>query len=92
MSNIPKTQSAVTVAENKTVKVTNVPTPKITKPDQVLIKVYAAAQNPTDGDSVQVGMVKEGRIIGNDLAGKVVEIGDAVKNVKVGDRVEPEST
>jgi len=55
---------------------------------QVLVKVEAAAQNPTDWKTVE-GVRKEGAIVGCDFAGTVEKLGTGVQsNVrKVGDRV-----
>ena len=39
---------AVVVAEGGTVEVKDVPKPVLSEPEKVLIKVEAAAQNPTD--------------------------------------------
>jgi NADPH:quinone reductase-like Zn-dependent oxidoreductase len=87
MSDIPKTQRAVTAQADKSVKVTTVPTPEITGQDQVIVKVYSVAQNPTDWKSLEGGRVRPDRIVGNDLAGVIVAAGSDVTNVKVGDRV-----
>jgi NADPH:quinone reductase-like Zn-dependent oxidoreductase len=87
MSNIPSSISAATVQPDKSVKVTKFPAPKINQPDDVIVKVYSCAQNPTDWKSVAQGRTVPGKIVGNDIAGVVVEIGAEVTNVKVGDRV-----
>jgi NADPH:quinone reductase-like Zn-dependent oxidoreductase len=87
MSNIPSSISAATVQPDKSVKVTKFPAPKINQPDDVIVKVYSCAQNPTDWKSVAQGRTAPGKIVGNDIAGVVVEIGSEVTNVKVGDRV-----
>jgi len=87
MSTIPDTIRAIVVQPDKSVKVTEVPGPKITQPDQAIIKVYSCAQNPTDAKGIAMGRTKPGRITGTDLAGVVAAIGDNVTNIKVGDRV-----
>jgi NADPH:quinone reductase-like Zn-dependent oxidoreductase len=90
MSNIPETQSALTATEDKSLKVTTILTPKIENQDEVFIKVYSIAQNPTDWKSLELGRIKAGRIVGNDLAGVVVAAGSHVTHVSTGDRVTPE--
>jgi NADPH:quinone reductase-like Zn-dependent oxidoreductase len=87
MSSIPSNISVATVQPDKSVKVTSFPAPKITQPDDVIVEVYSCAQNPTDWKSVAQGRTEPGKIVGNDIAGIVVEIGAEVTNVKVGDRV-----
>lgn len=72
----------------KVVKIDDVDTPKI-KPNEVMIKVEAAAYNYNDlwaiwGDPVKVPLP---HISGSDAAGTVVEAGDEVTKLKVGDRV-----
>lgn len=90
MSKIPSTIKAVTAQEDRTVKVTEVPAPSLDgHPDDVIVKVYSCAQNPTDWKSVVQGRTEPGRIVGNDIAGVIVAIGDNVTNVKIGDRVLP---
>ena len=88
MSRVPATIKAVTVQPDKSVKVTEVPGPKITQPTEIIIKVHSCAQNPTDWKSVAQGRAPAGNIVGNDIAGTVFEVGSDVTNVKVGDRVE----
>lgn len=63
-----------------------VPTPE---KDQVLIKVYAVGLNPVDYKIVESGVSawKYPHILGLDVAGKIVKVGDQVKDWKVGDRV-----
>ena len=90
MSNIPETQSALTATDDKSLKVTTILTPKIENQDQVIIKVYSIAQNPTDWKSLELGRIKAGRIVRNDLAGVVVAAGSDVTHVSVGDRVPSE--
>jgi NADPH:quinone reductase-like Zn-dependent oxidoreductase len=89
MSSIPKTQSALTATADKTLKVTTIPTPKIENEDEVIIKVYSVAQNPTDWKSLELGRINAGRIVGNDLAGVIVAAGSDVTDFNVGDRVPP---
>ena len=66
-----------------------VPDPKISEPTDVIVRVDTTTICGTDlhilkGD---VPAVTEGRILGHEGVGTVVEIGASVKNVAVGDRV-----
>ncbi|ETN43650.1 uncharacterized protein HMPREF1541_02809 [Cyphellophora europaea CBS 101466] len=78
---------AVTI-QGKTARVVldrPVPTPR---PDQLLVKVKAAALNPTDWKHIFRGMASDGGLSGCDYAGVVVKVGDQVtKSFKEGDRV-----
>jgi len=72
----------------KVVKIDDVDTPKI-KHNEVMIKVEAAAYNYNDlwaiwGDPVKVPLP---HISGSDVAGTVVETGEEITKLKVGDRV-----
>ena len=71
------------------VLVERVPDPRIVNPRDAIVRVRATAICGSDlhlyGGFVP-GMVK-GDILGHEFMGEVVEIGDAVKNLKVGDRV-----
>jgi len=71
----------------KDVAVKDVPVPK-PGPDQVLVKVIAAGQNPTDWKHVQ-GVADLGILVGCDFAGTIEEIGHQVPEGlrKKGDRV-----
>ncbi|GJJ16144.1 hypothetical protein Clacol_010424 [Clathrus columnatus] len=80
MSNvIPDTMRASIVQEGGKVAVQEVPVP-VLKSNEILVKVYAVAQNPTDWK-------KPGTIIGVDFSGIVAKLGDDVSNVKIGDHV-----
>lgn len=70
------------------VKIEDIDVPKI-KPIEVLIKVEAAAYNYNDlwgiwGEPIKIPMP---HISGSDAAGTVVEVGEDVSHVRVGDRV-----
>jgi alcohol dehydrogenase len=61
-------------------------------PNQVLIQVKAASVNPLDwktahGELRFVRRVKLPLILGNDVAGTIVQVGKKVKNFSVGDDV-----
>ncbi|TFY78319.1 hypothetical protein EWM64_g5690 [Hericium alpestre] len=81
-----KTQKAVIVQKDKTVAVETVPVPK-PGAGEVLVKVSAAAQNPTDWKGIEMGRTTPGKGVGYDFAGLVAAVGDGVSNVKVGERV-----
>ena len=71
-------------------------TPRISDPDQVLIRVLAASVDPVD-ISLMSGLGRHERlkavdhedvlVLGRDLSGKVVEVGTNVNSLKVGDNV-----
>lgn len=66
------------------------PRPSIEKPDQVLVKVEACSICGTDVHITAVPanyIATPGTILGHEFCGKVVEIGSAVQNIAVGDRV-----
>ena len=70
------------------VKVEEVPVPRVTKPDDVLLEVKAGGLCGTDP------AILEGRhpasvpvILGHEYAGVVIDVGEAVKGVKPGDHV-----
>lgn len=69
-----------------------VPTPKIEKGDEILIKVLVCSICGTDAnftrnpDSVGYGNMR-GRILGHEIVGEIEEVGSEVKGLKVGDRV-----
>ncbi|MGN6821496.1 MAG: alcohol dehydrogenase catalytic domain-containing protein, partial [Candidatus Nitrosocosmicus sp.] len=72
----------------KVVKIEDIDVPKI-KPNEVLIKAESSAYNYNDlwaiwGDPVKTPLP---HISGSDVAGTVVEVGEDVTKLKVGDRV-----
>lgn len=74
-----------------TVKLGEQPKPQI-QADDILIHVHAASINPVDlrileGEFKAILPVKFPFILGNDLAGTIVEVGSQIKNFKVGDAV-----
>jgi NADPH:quinone reductase-like Zn-dependent oxidoreductase len=76
------------VHESKDVAVlkTDVPLPKLTSDDWVLVKTKAVALNPTDWKNISKA-TSPGSIAGCDYAGIVEEVGKSVTGLKVGDRV-----
>ena len=73
------------------VKLGEQPKPQL-QADDILIRVHAASINPIDlrileGEFKAILPVKFPFILGNDLAGTIVEVGSQIKNFKVGDAV-----
>lgn len=71
------------------IQVETVPDPKILNPRDAIIKVTATAICGSDlhlYDGYNPTM-KKGDILGHEFMGEVVELGSAVKNVQIGDRV-----
>lgn len=64
----------------------DVPLPKIPADNWLLVKTEAVALNPTDWKSIHHSP-SPGAIAGCDYAGVVEEVGKAVTNYKVGDRI-----
>lgn len=67
----------------------DVPVPKIIEPDDAIVRVTTSTICGTDIHIWHGGMpeVQAPRILGHEFCGEVVEVGPAVRNVKVGDRV-----
>ncbi len=67
----------------------DVPMPKIIEPDDAIIRVTTSTICGTDIHIWHGGMpeVQDPRIIGHEFVGEVVEVGPAVRNSKVGDKV-----
>ena len=73
---------------SKILKIIDIPPPK-PQPNEVIFKVKAAALNYDDiwGMRGKPLAIPLPHISGTDAAGEVIEIGNEVKNIKVGDRV-----
>jgi len=83
---IPSKMHALIVQEGKTVAVEEVPVPTLDDND-ILIKVEAIAQNPTDWKHVE-NVSPPGNIIGCDFSGTVAQLGKAIRSdVALGDDV-----
>lgn len=65
------------------------PVPQLISPDQILVRNVAVGLNPVDWKSVSYNFGIAGLpwVLGRDVAGTVVAIGDDITNVQVGDRV-----
>jgi len=69
---------------------TDISEPKITEPQQVKIKIYAAGVNPIDTKVRSMAMFYPDNlpaVLGCDLAGEIIELGSEVTNFSVGDKV-----
>ncbi|KAL5352258.1 hypothetical protein ACLOAV_002205 [Pseudogymnoascus australis] len=95
MAQIPSTMRALaipTYGKPSSYGVATIPTPQITQPDEVLIKVHAASVNPID-IKVAEGALKFAHkykfplVLGHDASGTIVAVGSAVDSLKVGDQV-----
>src|SRR5215204_629612 len=73
----------------KSVKVENVPEPKIINPHDAIVHVSSTAICGSDLHLYDgyVPTMKKGDILGHEFMGEVVEVGKYVENLKVGDRV-----
>ena len=71
------------------VRVQSVPDPTILNPRDAIIKITSTAICGSDLHIYggYIPTVQQGDIIGHEFMGEVVELGSAVKNVKIGDRV-----
>ncbi|KAH9941947.1 GroES-like protein [Amylocystis lapponica] len=85
MATIPQTMKALLVQEDKTVAVKDHPVPPVGD-DNVLVKVIAVAQNPTDWKFVDF-LTNPGKVLGCDFSGYVAAIGKNVTSRKIGDHV-----
>ncbi|GJE87536.1 zinc-binding alcohol dehydrogenase family protein [Phanerochaete sordida] len=84
-SEIPKTMKALVTQADKTAKIEEIPVPEIDD-TEVLVKVVALAQNPTDWKHIK-GITNPGTICGCDWSGYVVKTGRKVSSPAVGDHV-----
>jgi threonine dehydrogenase-like Zn-dependent dehydrogenase len=71
------------------VRVEDVPDPKILNPRDAIIKITRTAICGSDLHLYDgyIPTMKKGDVLGHEFMGEVVETGDAVKNLQVGDRV-----
>jgi threonine dehydrogenase-like Zn-dependent dehydrogenase len=71
------------------VRVETVPDPKIINPRDAIVKITSTAICGSDLHIYDgyIPTMKSGDILGHEFMGEVVELGSAVKHVKVGDRV-----
>ena len=70
------------------IELTEIPIPKVTQPDDVLLKVSAVGICGSDIKILEgKHHYKENTVLGHEFCGTVVEIGTHVTHVKMGDRV-----
>ncbi|KAJ7182890.1 chaperonin 10-like protein [Mycena crocata] len=77
---------AVVVGPEKTFSVKSIGIPTH-KPNEILVKNCAAAQNPADLKSFGYGLSKVGFVFGFDYAGVVEKVGNEIVKAKKGDRI-----
>lgn len=82
------------MTEYKKLEYLEVPTPSITSPTQVLVRIKAASICGSDvhGFDGSSGRRKPPIIMGHEASGMIEEVGSLVKNFKAGDRVTFDST
>jgi (R,R)-butanediol dehydrogenase/meso-butanediol dehydrogenase/diacetyl reductase len=79
---------AIVYADHKQVKLMEMEEPSIQSPTQVKVKIYGSGICGTDLNIVKGKIfANTGTIIGHEGVGTVVEVGERVKSVRVGDRV-----
>jgi L-iditol 2-dehydrogenase len=84
-------RAAVWTAEG-VLEIKEVPTPSIENPNMVLARVRASGICGSDLHNWRSPSSRlEGRITGHELSGEVIDVGEDVTNVKIGDRVAIES-
>ena len=86
---VPTQQKALVVPEVRApFKVTAFEVPKPTT-GEVLVRVEAAALNPIEWKIQTYGFLitKYPAVLGSDIAGTVVQLGDGVTNLAVGDKM-----
>ncbi|GAP93788.1 zinc-dependent alcohol dehydrogenase [Leptolyngbya sp. NIES-2104] len=71
------------------VRVDNVPDPKILNPRDAIVKITSTAICGSDLHIYDgfIPTMQSGDILGHEFMGEVVEVGSAVKNINIGDRV-----
>jgi len=87
---VRKKMRAAVFEGNGVLEIKEVDSPKLTKADDVIVEVEMCSICGTDVHIMEVPpgyIAKPGTILGHELVGKVAEVGDGVKNLKVGDRV-----
>jgi threonine dehydrogenase-like Zn-dependent dehydrogenase len=75
--------------DKHTVRVEQVPDPKILNPRDAVVKITSTAICGSDLHLYNgyIPTMEKGDILGHEFMGEVVEVGSAVKNLQVGDRV-----
>jgi threonine dehydrogenase-like Zn-dependent dehydrogenase len=80
---------AVCWCGTRRVRVENVPDPQILNPRDAIVRITATAICGSDLHLYDgyIPTMQRGDILGHEFMGEVVELGSAVKNLKIGDRV-----
>lgn len=88
-TSIPTTQQALWLKSAKGAWAVEPNTVSPPKKGEVLTRIESSALNPVDWKihDYDFGITEYPAIIGSDIAGVVVAVGEGVENVKVGDRV-----
>jgi len=86
---VADTMKALVYHGPENIALEDVPMPKIIEPDDAIIRVTTSTICGTDIHIWHGGMpqVQAPRVIGHEFVGEVVEVGPAVRNSKVGDKV-----
>lgn len=83
-----ETMKAAVYTKDKGMQLIDIPVPQIVKDTDVIVRVtYSTICGSDIHISHGVYPVEDGRVIGHEFVGEVIEIGSAVKKVKVGDKV-----
>lgn len=86
---VPTQQKALLLLEKSgDLTLVDLPIPKPGK-DEVLVKIWSSALNPVDWKVQKFGIFLEDYpiLLGYDIAGEVVELGEGVSQVAIGDKV-----
>ena len=83
---IPEMMTAMVYRGRETLRIERVPVPRI-GPNELLVKVGACGVCPTDIKKIYHGTVTPPRIFGHETAGVIADIGQAISQFRVGDRV-----
>lgn len=80
---------ALTWQGKQDVRIENVPDPKIVNPRDAIVKVTSTAICGSDLHlyAGRIPAMQAGDVLGHEFMGEVVEIGSAVQNLQIGDRV-----
>ena len=85
MADIPKTQRVAVYYNNRDVRIEERPVPRI-GPGEILVKILASGI--CGSDVLEWYRIKKAPIVlGHEIAGEIVKVGEGVAKVKVGDRV-----
>ncbi|NLE52273.1 MAG: galactitol-1-phosphate 5-dehydrogenase [Chloroflexi bacterium] len=89
MTSTSSTMQALMFTDFNRLELQTVPAPRPERPDDVLVRVHAASVCGSDlhGYTGKTGRRKPPLIMGHEVAGEVVAVGEAVTHVQPGDRV-----